>query len=304
MAKTVVALFEDKDASKRAVDELVQMGIPKNRVDISHGRPGDGEARGGNVGKKEKDGISRFFENLFGSNDDSERYSHAARSSNCIVTVHVSSQEEATKAAAILDRAGAEDIDELSSGYREYNAGNQGHADQATGAMGTGRSDATSGSRENDRTIPVINEDVTIGKREVETGGVRVRSRIVERPVEETLRLREEHVRVERRKVDRSLNEQDRQHFKDGTTEFVERKEVPVVNKQTRVVEEIHMSKQVNERQEKIRDTEKKTEVDVEKLHRGQGNDLTSKDRKPGEDRRPGDDLGRSGGIGNDPRRK
>ncbi len=65
MSKTVVALFEDKDASKRAVDELVQMGIPRDRVDISHGKMADGDHRGGSNDGKEKDGISRFFENLF-----------------------------------------------------------------------------------------------------------------------------------------------------------------------------------------------------------------------------------------------
>jgi stress response protein YsnF len=242
---------------------------------------------------EEKDGISKFFANLFGNDkDEPRRYSNAARSSDAIVTVHARSQQEASAAARLLDDAGAEDVDAL--------AGRQDHQRQFDTPQGSG-----SEERENDRTIPVVEEDVHIGKREVETGGVRVRSRIVERPVEQNLRLREEHVRVERRKVDRPVEDRDRQHFKEGTTEFIEHKEVPVVSKNARVVEEIHMSKQVSERQEKVRDTEKKSQVDVEKLHRGQGSDPTNRDNPTNRDTKPGDTpAGRKKGPGLDPSRR
>ena len=50
--------------------------------------------------------------------------------------------------------------------------------------------------------IPVVEEDITIGKREVERGHVRIYSRVTEQPVEESVRLREEKVSVERRPAD------------------------------------------------------------------------------------------------------
>jgi hypothetical protein len=48
-----------------------------------------------------------------------------------------------------------------------------------------------------------------VGKKVVETGGVRLHSRIIEKPVEETIRLREEHVNVKRTKVDRPATDDD-----------------------------------------------------------------------------------------------
>jgi uncharacterized protein (TIGR02271 family) len=105
-----------------------------------------------------------------------------------------------------------------------------------------------------------------VGKREVERGGVRVRSRIVERPVQEELRLREEHVKVERRPVDRPATAADINRVREGAFEVTERAEQAVVNKQARVVEEVAINKEVNERTETVRDTLRKTEVDVQKV--------------------------------------
>ncbi len=45
-----------------------------------------------------------------------------------------------------------------------------------------------------DTVIPVVEEDLVVGKREVDRGGVRVYRRIVEEPVSADVTLREEHV--------------------------------------------------------------------------------------------------------------
>ncbi len=115
---------------------------------------------------------------------------------------------------------------------------------------------------ESDTTIPVVKEELNIGKREVETGGVRLRSRVVENEVSKDINLRNETVRVERNAVDRNATEDD---FTEAEIEEHEYSEVPVVNKEARVVEEISLSKDVNEREETIRDTVRNTEVDVER---------------------------------------
>jgi uncharacterized protein (TIGR02271 family) len=112
----------------------------------------------------------------------------------------------------------------------------------------------------------VIEEELNVGKRQVETGGMRVRSRIIDRPVEENLRLREERVTIERTPVNRPATESDLSTFRDGEIEVRERAEVPVVNKQARVVEEINVRKDVHERDEVVRDTVRKTEVEVDQL--------------------------------------
>jgi stress response protein YsnF len=81
--------------------------------------------------------------------------------------------------------------------------------------------------------------------------------------VEETVNLREENVNIERTPVDRPASEGD---LREDTIEMRERTEVPVVNKEARVVEEISLNKEVTERDETIRDTVRDTEVDIDKL--------------------------------------
>lgn len=132
-------------------------------------------------------------------------------------------------------------------------------------------------NREN-TSIPIIEENITVGKKDVITGGKRIHSRIVERPVEETVRLREEHVNVERKTVDREATEQDISNFKEGTIEVTEHKEVPVVDKESRIVEEVNVFKDVEETQEVVRETLRNTEVDTD--------DITASN-----DRRETDDL-------------
>ena len=114
--------------------------------------------------------------------------------------------------------------------------------------------------------IPVIEENMNIGKKEVQTGGKRLHSRIVERPVEETIRLREEHVRVERNPADRAASEEDITNFKEGTVEITEKKEVPVINKEARVVEDVNIYKDVDEKQEVVKETLRNTQVETDDL--------------------------------------
>lgn len=117
-----------------------------------------------------------------------------------------------------------------------------------------------------DETIEVVEEDLQVGKRAVESGGVRVTSHLREVPVEEEVRLREEHVEIERRPVNRPATEADLQNFREGTIEVRETHEEAVVGKDARVVEEIRVHKDVDERTERVRDTVRRTEVEVEQL--------------------------------------
>ena len=112
--------------------------------------------------------------------------------------------------------------------------------------------------------IPVVEEDVKIGKREVERGGVRVKTTVQETPVEEQVNLREEHVRVERRPVDRAATAADISQAQHGRTIDVrEKSEEAVVQKEARVVEEVVVDKEATQRTETVRDTVRKTDVDV-----------------------------------------
>jgi len=116
------------------------------------------------------------------------------------------------------------------------------------------------------RAIPVVEEELKVGKREVNRGGVRVFSRVVETPVSESIGLREEHVSVERRPVDQPISTADATAFKEQSIELRETAEEAVVQKSARVVEEVLVGKEVSQRQEQIHDTVRHTEVEIENL--------------------------------------
>lgn len=128
------------------------------------------------------------------------------------------------------------------------------------------RRTGAAGGATTDMTLPVIEERITAGKRQVERGGVRVQQHSTERPVEETVSLREEHVHVERRPVNQLIDATKMEAFKEGVIEVTETSEEAVVSKQARVVEEVVVGKEVTEHQETIRDTVRRSEVEVEQL--------------------------------------
>lgn len=76
----------------------------------------------------------------------------------------------------------------------------------------------------------------------VDQGGVRVFRRIVEIPMEQSVNLREEHVTMERRPVDRAATDTD-VAFGDRTIELTATAEEAVISKNARVVEEVLVGK-------------------------------------------------------------
>ena len=196
-----------------------------------------------------------FFSSLFGGdNDEANTYAEVTRSGHSLVTVHVDTAEQARKAADILDDAGALDVDSKAAEY--------GVANSYTAARPTPAPTASTDGM----TAEVIEETLQVGKRTEQTGGVRLRSRIVERPVEASVRLREEHVTVQRTPVNRAATEADFTAFKEGEVTLTESAERAVVGKEAKVIEEVSLGKQVTEREEVIRDTVRNTEVDVEQV--------------------------------------
>ncbi len=171
--------------------------------------------------------------------------------------------------------AGTRDLDytgEMDAGSRNTLTGNSGNytnaadSDRTNSFTDTGLDNEIRSTGDTDK-IDRIEEDLQVSKRTVQTGGIRVRSRIIERPVEENIRLREDHVRVERKAVDRPVAGNDWENFREKEIELTEHAEIPVVNKKARVVEEIRVKKDVDNREETVRYTVSSTEVDIENKH-------------------------------------
>jgi uncharacterized protein (TIGR02271 family) len=281
MAQTVVGIFDKASEAQDAVEALVSGGFSRDQIDLSTRSSDYTYDQGATTttsadGSRDEGGIGGFFRSLFGDDDDerTNRYATVGERGS-IVTVHASTDDLAERAADILDEYGAVDIDERASQYGYNTAGyaeagsTNAYGMMGTAAMNTDMTTTTTGVVQEGETlsVPIIEENLQVGKQTVQTGGVRVRSRIVERPVEEHLRLRSERVTVQRNPVDRVATEADFNTFREGEVELTEHAERAVVAKEARVVEEVTVGKQVDERDEVIRDTVRRTDVDVEQVN-------------------------------------
>lgn len=189
--------------------------------------------------------VRQFFSDLFGNDDEHEvqPYAEAVRRGGALVKVEVAEEQQADSARSALEAAGAIDIDERANEWRASGwsegidpvgttgatalgaAGVGATARTGTGHIGTtgmtGTLAAGTTSAEQD-VLPVVKEELQVGKRTVGTGVVRIFSRTVERPVEESVNLRSEHAQIERRPVDRPATEAELSTLRDRTIEVRE----------------------------------------------------------------------------------
>ena len=124
--------------------------------------------------------------------------------------------------------------------------------------------------REQGTSVNEVEEELSVGKRKVTTGGVRVTTGVSERPVQKTVTLREEQVEVERRPADRELKPEEAEAaFAERTVEMLGTSEEASVRKEARVVGEVSLGKRVEERKETVKDSVRRTEVEVEEIKPG-----------------------------------
>ena len=256
MAKTVVGLFPSVVDAQNVKHELVTNGYSADSVQVvaqatSTSTAGSVQASDGSEGTGILGSIKKLFSSFTEENDaDHEYYSNGLERGGAILAV-TGPDDQATYIQSILEQYGATQVNERSAG-----------APIGTISQGQAKAANTTGQV----AIPVVEEELLVGKRQVSRGGVRVYSNIVETPVEENIQLREEHVRVQRTPVDRPASASDFETFKEGTIELTESAEEAVVSKQARVVEEVMIGKTASEHTETVKDTVRHTAVEVENL--------------------------------------
>jgi uncharacterized protein (TIGR02271 family) len=126
---------------------------------------------------------------------------------------------------------------------------------------------AAEGGQERGETVQEVEEELAVGKRKVATGGVRVTTSVSETPVEESVTLREERVEAERKPVRRTLSTEEAEAaFEEKTVEMLGTSEEAQVSKQARVTGEVALGKQVEKREATVKDTVRRTEVEVEEV--------------------------------------
>lgn len=199
--------------------------------------------------------------------DEAGYYAEGLRRGGTLVTVNAE-DASVSRAQEILNRFNPIDLENRTNAWREagwtsYSAEAEPYTrDQLTTERNLYNTVDTQGEQHFD----IVEEELQVGKREVERGGVRVRSYVTSRPVEEQIRLRDERVHVERRPVDRPATGSEFAAFQEGVLEVTEHHEEAVVSKTARVIEEVVIGKTVEEHTETVRDNVRRTDVEVENL--------------------------------------
>jgi len=124
----------------------------------------------------------------------------------------------------------------------------------------------TGGTAVTEEVIPVVEERVAIGTRVSDHGrNINVTSRMVEERVSEDVHLRDETVSVDTRPVNRSVSAADAEALLQGkTVSMTERDEEVVVAKDAVVTDEVVIKKTAADRVERIDETVRRTQVDVD----------------------------------------
>jgi uncharacterized protein (TIGR02271 family) len=238
MAKTVIGLFDDPRQAQNIIQAFVDDGF--RREDIR------------TLTRQEEASVGML--SAYGVPEaEAQDYAEGLRRGGVVVLVDAA-DERADRAVAIMERYPAMDLEAQRGAEAARGRGRAGTREVETGEI----------------KVPVVEETLQVGTRQVRRGGVRLYTRVTERPVEETVRLRDETVHVERRPVDRPATEADFAAAQERTVEVTETDEEPVVRRQARVVEEVVVSKAAEEHTETVRDTVRRTEVEVEPLGAGQ----------------------------------
>ncbi len=230
--RTLTSLYTSRDDAERARNDLTGAGVSGD-VDL-HDKATHGE------------GFMDKVKGFFGGHEDAHAYNEGISRGHTLLTANVP-DDHADHASRILEDSDAVDLDRTQDAWR---------SEGWTGA-------AASAKAGDEQVIPIVEETLVVGKREVERGGVKVRSYIVETPVSESIGLREEHVSIERRPVDRAVNAADAT-FQDREISMTETAEEAVVAKNAVVREELVVRKDATERTEEVRDTVRHTEVEVD----------------------------------------
>jgi uncharacterized protein (TIGR02271 family) len=280
-SRTLTALFDDRSDAEEAVSRLRSLGISDTSIRMT-----GGDDYSGRTEREYDKGFWDSVADFFFPEEDRTTYAEGLRRGGYLVTVNNIAADRFDEAVDILDDEGSVDLEARAESWRSEGWGSEGtgmgtssrdrlyESGGIAGNLGDSSASAASGGdlrrhesssfsdRERD-VIPVVEEKLRVGKRDVSLGRVRVRSYVVEEPVSEQVELRRDHVEVERRPVDRTLSGDERA-FTDRTLEAEEHAEEAIVSKDARVKEEISLRRESESESETVSDTVRHTEVEVE----------------------------------------
>ena len=260
MAKTIVGLYDDRKTARRVLDALDDAGFGKEHLRFATQEKGERHnyevdaAETATPAALERYGIEE---------NEREFYAEGVRRGGALVIARVH-DTDVDKAVDIMARHNPIRYEDRAKVYEK-----EGYTESAYDEKQMNEERGRFAGEAQQR-LQEIEEHLKIGKREVVRGGVRVHKYVETDVEEETLRLREEHVDVDRRAVNRPATPAELDAaFEEKTIEMVERAEEAVVQKETMVTGEVAVGKDVDVREETVGGEVRKTRVEVEQIDAG-----------------------------------
>jgi stress response protein YsnF len=255
----LVAVFSSRSDADAARERLLTEGVAQSDIRVS----ADHTTASTTTAPPKHEG--GFFDWLFGDVPAEQQtwYATNLREGRTAVSVYVRDQNH-EQVRDLLEEFNPMDIDDTDVGTAQI--GSRGAETQTLAKPIVGQAHPESAPRtadDRDQVIPLAKEELDVGKRQTERR-YKIRTYVVEKPVEEQVHLRDERVTIERRPVSG-----DRSAAVDGLQgrefEVIERHEEPVVAKKSGAAEEVLVHKEVTDRIETIRDKVRETKVDIDK---------------------------------------
>ncbi|HKF22577.1 MAG TPA: YsnF/AvaK domain-containing protein [Candidatus Angelobacter sp.] len=245
----IVAVYDKSGKAKEAARALEASGFPSSEISVLNRESlTESEIHEGGLWRR-----------LFGRNvgdHESAVYGRTIESGGAVLTLRTS-DTEIPRAMKILDVHNPVDVDE-----RATSLGVAPSADTRSAVMSTSPTARTTAKEE---VLRLVEEQLDVGKRQVETGKARIRRFVTERPVEAHVTLHEEHAEMLRRAVSDPSLARD-VDWSDKTIEISETAEQAVVNKTAHVAEEVVIRKEGSDHVETVRGTVRRQQVELQRV--------------------------------------
>lgn len=245
----IVAVYDKSGKAREAARALEASGFPIGDISVLN-RESLTDAEVHEAG---------LWRRLFGRNvgdHESAVYGRTIESGGAVLTLRTS-DADVTRAMKILDVHNPVDINDRAT--------NLGVAPPATPRSAVTQPMPTAKTVAKEEVLRLAEEQLDVGKRQVETGRARIRRFVTERPVEAQVTLHEEHAEMMRRAVTDPSPARD-VDWADKTIEITETAEQAVVNKTAHVAEEVIIRKEGSDRVETVRGTVRRQQVELERL--------------------------------------
>ena len=298
--RVVTAFFDTRAAAEKAKADILAAGMTHHSVSITEGR---GTSTTGSSTATDGEGFWGSLKNIFAPEADKHVYAEGLHRGGFLLTAQTSETDYDrildildADGAVDMDERESQWRSEGWTGRHEGYAFSRGTSTVAAApvaALGTGTSTAATTGVASERTtalsrdethaadgmtdvtgaspvgglggetIQLAEEQLRVGKRDVNHGRVRLRSYVVEKPVNESVSLHSERVDLARQPVDRALGAGENL-FQERTISAEEHAEEAVASKDARVYAEVSLGQVAQDRTQEIHDTVRKTEVEVD----------------------------------------